>query len=102
MSHRLNVHTAFSTKMFDEVSNGMFYFSVILSRIMYLVAPSTRSSHSQPRQPIRLTSRTRKMAKAYNGQDLNEGFNGNLSSTLEKLYAWEKKLYKEVKVLMLL
>ncbi|KAF8103580.1 hypothetical protein N665_0188s0508 [Sinapis alba] len=26
-----------------------------------------------------------------------KGFTGNLSSTLEKLYAWEKKLYKEVK-----
>lgn len=80
----------------------MFYFAVILSRIMYLVAPSTQSSHSQPGQSIRLTSRTRKMAKAYNGQDVNGGFNGNLSSTLEKLYAWEKKLYKEVKVSMLL
>ncbi|CAH8280527.1 unnamed protein product [Arabidopsis lyrata] len=39
--------------------------------IMYLVAPSTRSSHSRPRLSIRLTSRTRKMAKAYNGQDVN-------------------------------
>ncbi|ESQ27368.1 hypothetical protein EUTSA_v10018106mg [Eutrema salsugineum] len=69
-------------------------FKVILSRIMYLVAPSTRS---QPERPIRLTSRTLKMAKAYNGEDVNGGFNGNLSSTLEKLYAWEKKLYTEVK-----
>uniref|UniRef100_A0A1J3IGJ1 DUF632 domain-containing protein n=2 Tax=Noccaea caerulescens TaxID=107243 RepID=A0A1J3IGJ1_NOCCA len=73
-------------------------FKVILSRIMYLVAPSTRSSRSKPELSIRLTSRTLKMAKAYNGQDVNGGgFNGNLSSTLEKLYAWEKKLYKEVK-----
>ncbi|XP_010428828.1 PREDICTED: uncharacterized protein LOC104713417 [Camelina sativa] len=76
---------------YQHKNNG---FKVILSRIMYLVAPSTQSSHSQP---IRLTSRTRKIAKAYNGQDVNGGFNGNLSSTLEKLYAWEKKLYKEVK-----
>ncbi|EFH45895.1 hypothetical protein ARALYDRAFT_890958 [Arabidopsis lyrata subsp. lyrata] len=45
--------------------------NIILSRIMYLVAPSTRSSHSRPRLSIRLTSRTRKMAKAYNGQDVN-------------------------------
>ncbi|CAA7013421.1 unnamed protein product [Microthlaspi erraticum] len=73
-------------------------FKVILSRIMYLVAPSTRSSRSKPEVSIRLTSRTLKMAKAYNGQDVNGGgFSGNLSSTLEKLYAWEKKLYKEVK-----
>ncbi|EOA33619.1 hypothetical protein CARUB_v10019768mg [Capsella rubella] len=79
---------------YQHKNNG---FKVILSRIMYLVAPSTQSSHSHPRLSIRLTSRTRKMAKAYNGQDVNGGFNGNLSSTLEKLYAWEKKLYKEVK-----
>lgn len=74
----------------------MFYVSVILSRIMYLVAPSKRS---KPELSIRLTSRTVQMAKAYNEQDVNVGFTGNLSSTLEKLYAWEKKLYKEVKVL---
>ncbi|CAH2067737.1 unnamed protein product [Thlaspi arvense] len=72
-------------------------FKVILTRIMYLVSPSTRSSRSQPELSIRLTSRTLKMAKAYNVQDVNEGFTGNLSSTLEKLYVWEKKLYKEVK-----
>lgn len=41
-----------------------------------------------------------KMAKAYY-EESGKGFNmkpGNLSSTLDKLYAWEKKLYKEVKV----
>ncbi|CAH8354688.1 unnamed protein product [Eruca vesicaria subsp. sativa] len=65
-------------------------FKVILSRIMYLVAPSTRS---KPQLSIKLTARTLEMAKAYNGQDGD----GNLSSTLGKLYAWEKKLYKEVK-----
>lgn len=40
------------------------------------------------------------MAKTYGGEP-GKDFNfksGNLSSTLEKLYAWEKKLYKEVKV----
>ncbi|KAL0802119.1 hypothetical protein Bca101_057295 [Brassica carinata] len=67
-------------------------FKVILSRIMYLVAPSTRS---KPEQSIRLTPKTLQMAKAYSGQDVNG--DGNLSSTLEKLYAWEKKLYREVK-----
>jgi len=41
-----------------------------------------------------------KIAKSYNGQDVREGLTGNLSATLEQLYAWEKKLYKEVKVLM--
>lgn len=46
------------------------------------------------------------MAKAYSG-DGSPGNEfelkyGSLSSTLEKLYVWEKKLYKEVKVLMAL
>ncbi|KAF8086493.1 hypothetical protein N665_0624s0034 [Sinapis alba] len=64
---------------------------------MYRVAPSTVSSRSQPQPSIRLTSRILKIAKSYNVQDVPEGFTANLSSTLEKLYAWEKKLYKEVK-----
>lgn len=67
---------------------------------MYLVAPSTVSSRSQPQPSIRLTSRILKIAKSYNGQDVREGLSGNLSSTLEQLYAWEKRLYKEVKVSM--
>ena len=66
-----------------------------------MVAPSSASS----RPPlIWLDPKTVKMAKAYSGSgspgnelDLKSG---SLSSTLEKLYAWEKKLYKEVKVLM--
>lgn len=41
-----------------------------------------------------------KLAKSYfedvgNGVDMKSS---NLSSTLDKLHAWEKKLYKEVKV----
>ncbi|ESQ34621.1 hypothetical protein EUTSA_v10006728mg [Eutrema salsugineum] len=79
---------------YQQKSSGL---KVIFSRIMYLVAPSTASSRSQPQPSIRLTSRILKVAKTYNGQDVREGFSGNLSSTLEKLYAWEKKLYKEVK-----
>ncbi|KAF2291380.1 hypothetical protein GH714_023429 [Hevea brasiliensis] len=67
---------------------------VIFSRILYLV-----SSHSPTRPSVQISSRTMKMAKAYTGKPGND-FDikaRNLSSTLEKLYAWEKKLYKEVK-----
>ncbi|XP_062101499.1 nitrate regulatory gene2 protein-like [Humulus lupulus] len=73
---------------------------VIVSRILYIIAPSMLSSRTPPRRPVRLSSRTLKLAKAYGGvpgKDF-ELKSGNLSSTLEKLYAWEKKLYKEVKV----
>lgn len=65
------------------------------------MAPSAASS-----QPplVWLDSKTVRMAKAYSGSGSSGNeFNlksGNLSTTLEKLYAWEKKLYKEVKVLM--
>ncbi|KAG5392886.1 hypothetical protein IGI04_022849 [Brassica rapa subsp. trilocularis] len=71
---------------YQQKSSGL---KVIFSRIM--------SSRSQPQPSIRLTSRILKIAKSYNVQDVPEGFTANLSSTLEKLYAWEKKLYKEVK-----
>uniref|UniRef100_A0A6N2MLD2 DUF630 domain-containing protein n=1 Tax=Salix viminalis TaxID=40686 RepID=A0A6N2MLD2_SALVM len=67
---------------------------VILSRILYLV-----SSHPPARPSARISSRTMKMAKAYSEESGNE-FDmrrKNLSSTLQELYAWEKKLYKEVK-----
>ncbi|KAM7259578.1 hypothetical protein ACFE04_015319 [Oxalis oulophora] len=48
---------------------------------------------------IQLSSRIINLAKAYStehGKDFNI-ISWNLSLTLEKLYAWEKKLYKEVK-----
>ncbi|KAK4572790.1 hypothetical protein RGQ29_030993 [Quercus rubra] len=72
---------------------------VIFSRICYLVAPSMFSSQPPTRSSVRISKRTMKMAKAYYGESAKD-FNmkpGNLSSTLDKLYAWEKKLYKEVK-----
>lgn len=65
-----------------------------------MVAPSKIPSHPPPRPSIHLSSRAMKLAKDYceePGKDLKTA-PGNLSSTLEKLYAWEKKLYKEVKV----
>ncbi|KAM4077173.1 hypothetical protein ACJW30_12G119700 [Castanea mollissima] len=72
---------------------------VIFSRICYLVAPSMFSSQPPTSSSVRISKRTMKMAKAYYGESVKD-FNmkpGNLSSTLDKLYAWEKKLYKEVK-----
>ena len=69
--------------------------AVILSRFLYLV-----SSHRPTRPSARISSRTMKMAKAYSEESGND-FDmrrKNLSSTLQEIYAWEKKLYKEVKV----
>ncbi|XP_050205667.1 protein ROLLING AND ERECT LEAF 2-like [Mercurialis annua] len=70
------------------------FLRVVLSRILYLV-----SSHPAIRPSVHISSKTMKMAKAYTADPENE-FDmrpRNLSSTLEKLYAWEKKLYKEVR-----
>ncbi|KAJ7006610.1 uncharacterized protein [Populus alba] len=67
---------------------------VILSRILYLV-----SSHPPARPSVRISSRTMKMAKSYpmeSGNDFDMR-RRNLSSTLQEIYAWEKKLYKEVR-----
>ncbi|XP_022773275.1 nitrate regulatory gene2 protein-like [Durio zibethinus] len=72
-------------------------FRVIFSRILYLVAPNMLSSHPPPRSSIQITSRTMKMAKEYCQVSAQDEKHRNLSSTLEELYAWEKKLYKEVK-----
>nr|XP_043610926.1 nitrate regulatory gene2 protein-like [Erigeron canadensis] len=58
----------------------------ILSKILAPLAPSSTTSSSR--------SRVTELAGSYNVHDVPSL---NLSSTLEKLYMWEKKLYKEVK-----
>ncbi|KAL8485640.1 hypothetical protein ACS0TY_027795 [Phlomoides rotata] len=72
---------------------------VILSRLMYLISPSTSMGEPPSKQSAKLDLNTVKLARSYFedvGKDIN--FKAcNLSSTLDKLYAWEKKLYKEVK-----
>lgn len=66
---------------------------MILSKIIYPLAPSDHS-----KQSLRSTSQVTKLAGSYN-EDANVDVRPvNLSSTLEKLCVWEKKLYKEVKV----
>ncbi|XP_065881958.1 nitrate regulatory gene2 protein [Euphorbia lathyris] len=67
---------------------------VIFSRILYLV-----SSHPPTRSSVHISPRTMKIAKAYSG-DSGDDFDRmprKLSSTLDEIYAWEKKLYKHVK-----
>lgn len=77
-----------------------YFHAVILSRILYLLAPSTLYSHLPSNQSVQMAYNTMKMAKAYYGDAWKDIYAkpNQLSSTLEKLYAWEKKLYKEVKV----
>ncbi|KAJ1388136.1 hypothetical protein SESBI_39401 [Sesbania bispinosa] len=74
-------------------------FRVIFSRILQVVAPSRSAAHPPSKPPIQFSSRTMKLAKSYCGEPGKDSKTNpeNLSSTLEKLYAWEKKLYKEVK-----
>lgn len=78
----------------------MCFSAVIFSRILNVVAPSRLPSQPPSRPPNHLSSRAMKLAKAYCGEPGKDFKTNpeNLSSTLEKLYAWEKKLYKEVKV----
>ncbi|PWA45176.1 hypothetical protein CTI12_AA519810 [Artemisia annua] len=66
---------------------------VVLSKI--LAPSSTTSDH--PIQPVRSASRVTKLAGSYNLDAVSDDESVNLSSTLEKLYVWEKKLYKAVK-----
>ncbi|KAK4801733.1 hypothetical protein SAY86_022220 [Trapa natans] len=71
----------------------------IFSRVMYLVAPSASSSETLNKSSVRVSSGTMKMAKAYFANAARElGIkSANISTTLEKLYFLEKKLYKEIK-----
>ncbi|KAA8538446.1 hypothetical protein F0562_028008 [Nyssa sinensis] len=72
---------------------------ILFTRFLYLIAPSLSSSHPPSRRSVRLAFSTMKMAKSYyedSEKDINMK-SSNLSSSLEKLYVWEKKLYKEVK-----
>ncbi|KAK3041397.1 hypothetical protein RJ639_001595 [Escallonia herrerae] len=70
---------------------------VLLSKILGLIAPSLSSSHPQLRSG-RLASRTMKVARSYGDSEKGLDTRSNrLSSTLDKLYEWEKKLYEEVK-----
>lgn len=67
---------------------------------MHRKAPLSASSVASSRPSARVDSKTIKLARAYyenSGKDTNVEY-GNVSSILEELYAWEKKLYKEVKV----
>lgn len=66
-----------------------------------MIVPSMSVSDTATVQSIRLAAKTRKLAKSYFedvGQD-NDVMPCNLSSTFDELYEWEKKLYKEVKVM---
>lgn len=73
----------------------------MMSRILYLIHPSTTLWDSPSKESAKLASSTMKMAKSY-FEDVGNDVNSmacNLSSTMDKLYAWEKKLCKEVKVI---
>ncbi|KAL6492892.1 hypothetical protein OROGR_032651 [Orobanche gracilis] len=76
------------------------FLKVIISRILYPISPPLSFRDPPSTQSTKLASKTMKLAKAYFedvGKDV-EGKACNLSSTMDKLYTWEKKLYKEVKV----
>lgn len=75
------------------------FFRVVLSRILYLRSPSSSSLYQPSTSSVRLAAKANKFAESYFGElwKDTESKPGNLSATLEKLYAWEKKLYKEVK-----
>ncbi|KAF5745046.1 hypothetical protein HS088_TW07G00627 [Tripterygium wilfordii] len=72
---------------------------VFASQILNLIIPAIVTSSSQPSYMLSNGSSSRSMmmekANGKSFEDLCCKF-GDLSSTLEELYAWEKKLFKEV------
>ncbi|XP_043720495.1 protein ALTERED PHOSPHATE STARVATION RESPONSE 1-like [Telopea speciosissima] len=70
---------------------------VISSRILdFITTPTVTFSHPPSRRSERAADSTTKMAKGLIGGSEMD-IRMKLSSTLEQLYVWEKKLYKEVK-----
>ncbi|KAI3685552.1 hypothetical protein L6452_34800 [Arctium lappa] len=79
-----------------QVLSIIINFCMALSRILYLIAPSFSWS-LHPKQSDISHSQITKLARSYHQDAVTDIPSISLSSTLEKLYAWEKKLYKEVK-----
>ncbi|GJR08000.1 nitrate regulatory gene2 protein-like protein [Tanacetum coccineum] len=71
-------------------------FAVLKVGLSKILAPSSTTS-DHPIQPVRSASHVTKLAGSYNLDTVSDDGAINLSSTLEKLYVWEKKLYKAVK-----
>ncbi|KAJ4950052.1 hypothetical protein NE237_026884 [Protea cynaroides] len=69
---------------------------VISARILDFITPPTLTSSHAPFWSQRAADSSMKMAKSLIG-DPEMDTSMKLSSTLEQLYVWEKKLYKEVK-----
>ena len=72
--------------------------AVIFARILDSVALSTLTSLNHPSNDVRHPDANVSIAN----EAVHSGYinvkSDDLSATLEKLYVWEKKLYKEVKV----
>ncbi|KAL0365891.1 UNVERIFIED_CONTAM: Nitrate regulatoryprotein [Sesamum radiatum] len=80
-----------------EIASSYGKEVAMMLEMLYLISPSPTLRESRSTQYVKLASRTMKLAKSYFG-DVGEDASArvyNLSSTLEKLCAWEKKLYKE-------
>lgn len=76
----------------NPVSLVAAIFSWILDFMALPVLVSSQNSHGSVLE-------RNNMGHAASESHTNMKFS-NLSSTLEKLYEWEKKLYKEIKVLL--
>ncbi|XP_075485734.1 LOW QUALITY PROTEIN: uncharacterized protein LOC142525345 [Primulina tabacum] len=75
------------------------FLKVTLSRIICHIAPSVSTQDASSIKSVKLASGTTKLAKSY-FEDVDKDLNTKAcshSSTLDKLLAWETKLYKEVK-----
>ncbi|GAB4862086.1 hypothetical protein Ancab_037339 [Ancistrocladus abbreviatus] len=73
------------------------FFRVVFARFFYSVAPSMSCSYHPSTSSAPSSSNKEKIVEAFSGDSGNGTNTSSLSSTLEKLYVWEKKLYKEVK-----
>lgn len=75
----------------------MNFFPAVSSKTLDVVAPPFSVVSSQP-SSSRSTKSTSSAEKNFNVDEYIMVNSRNLSSTLEKLYIWEKKLHEQVKV----
>lgn len=98
----MNIGFFFSLSSYSYPDNALFIFAAIkmLNPIALIRSASSRSTSSRF---LHASSSSRDFSYDSSSNVSEEScmFNGSHQSTLDRLYAWEKKLYEEVKVFFL-
>jgi hypothetical protein len=100
---KVNLLFFFACELIDKSKNvhdhDLLYFRAAFSAcVLVRIVPSVPSCLHPSYMPQQPAPRTKKLSKAKMQNNQDHTKIGDLSSTLEQLYVWEKKLYEEVLV----